>query len=74
MNDDLRRRADDERVTILVSDVAVLKTQMAENTEVTKQVRDILTSFRIAGTVAKWIASVAAGIVAIYHGWDSFRK
>lgn len=68
-----QRRADDFRVEQLCQDVAVLKQQMVENTEVTKQVRDILTSFRIMGAIAKWGASIAAGIAAAYHGW-SFLK
>jgi phage terminase Nu1 subunit (DNA packaging protein) len=63
----------DSRVTQLVADVAELKQQMAENTAVTTQVRDILTSFRVAGAIAKWIASIGAGVAATYHGWTFFK-
>jgi len=65
------RRADDQRITRLVDDVVILKTQMIENTEVTKQVKDILTSFRMVALAAKWVAAVGAGILALYHGWQS---
>lgn len=72
------RRIDDQhedsRINDLVADVAVLKQQMIENTVVTMQVRDILTSFRVASVVAKWIAAVGAGLAALYHGFDFLRK
>ena len=68
------RRADDSRITGLVADVAVLKQQMLENTQVTCQVRDILASFRIVGAVAKWAAAIGAGTAAAYHGVDWLRK
>jgi hypothetical protein len=68
------RRTEDPRINQLVADVAVLKDQMAENTAVTHQVRDILASFRIVAAVAKWIAIIVGGIAAIKtgHGW--FQK
>ena len=69
-----QRRANDERLDTVVCDVALLKGQMAENTEVTKQVRDILNSFRLLGIVAKWIAAIGAGTAALYHGVDFLRK
>lgn len=56
------RRVDDQLINVLVADVAVLKTQMAENTEVTKQVRDILSAFRVTMAVAKWTATISAAI------------
>ncbi|HLB49829.1 MAG TPA: hypothetical protein VJL59_22660 [Anaerolineales bacterium] len=68
------RRADDPRINTLVADVAVLKEQMAENTKVTCQVRDILASFRIVGSVAKWTAAVGAGATALWHGVDFLRR
>ena len=37
-----------------------------------KDVKDILTSFRIAGAVAKWVAGIVAAAVAIKTGWHSF--
>ena len=47
-----RRRQSDPRIDTLVADVATLKVQMRENTEVTVQVRDILSSFRIIARIA----------------------
>lgn len=71
-----QRRADDTRVTRLVIDVDDLKKQMAVNTEVTMQVRDILASFRVVASVAKWITAIAgmvAALLAVLKGVD-FRR
>ena len=72
--DDHNRRADDPRINKLVSDVDNLKAEMVKNTEVTTQVRDILTSFRIMATIAKWFAAITAGVVAVKTGMASFGK
>ena len=67
------RRAEDPRLGVLVDDVAELKKQMVLNTEITQQVRDILTSFRVIGSVAKWITALIAGFLAMYHGVDNLK-
>lgn len=67
------RRAEDPRLGVLVDDVAELKKQMVLNTEITQQVRDILTSFRVIGSVAKWITALIAGAIALYHGADNLK-
>lgn len=43
-----------------------------ENTAITKDVRDILSTFRIVGKAAKWLTAVSAAIIGVYHGWQSF--
>jgi hypothetical protein len=60
------RRANDPRVEQLVKDVADLKVSMVQNTEITVQVRDVLASFRVIGSVAKWITAIFAAIAAAY--------
>ena len=67
------RRAEDPRLGALVDDVAELKKQMVLNTEITQQVRDILTSFRVIGAVAKWITALIAGALALWHGADNVK-
>lgn len=67
------RRVAYTKLNKLVDDVADLQKQMQENTTMTAQVRDILASFRILGIVCKWVAGVAAAIVAIYHGITSLK-
>ena len=68
------RRANDERLDTVVCDVALLKGQMAENTEVTKQVRDILNSFRLLKSVAAWVIAIGAAVATLFHGIDFLRK
>ena len=67
------RRRDDQRIGKLVFDVCDLKKQMAENTEITHQVRDMLASFRVIAVIAKWVAAVAAAVAAVVAAWKSFR-
>lgn len=64
----VERRRDDPRIVELMDDVAVLKSQMTENTRLTKEVREILASFRIAGKVAKWVTAMGAAGTMLYHG------
>lgn len=71
-----QRRAADAKVTQLVTDVEDLKRQVVENTAVTIQVRDILASFRVVASVAKWITAIAgmvAALLAMLKGVD-FRR
>jgi len=62
------RRADDNRLNTVITDVAELKRQMEENTKVTRQIHDIMRSFKILGTIAKWTSAVGAAGTAVYHG------
>lgn len=63
-----RRRADDPRIDRLVEDMSSLQREVKENTEVTKQVKDMIGSFKLIATVAKWIAVVVGAYVAIKTG------
>ena len=73
-----RRRAADpvidhlhECVEGLKGKVATLETSMAENTAMTKEVRDILATFRTLATVAKWFTAIAGAVAA---GFAMFRS
>lgn len=61
------RREADKIVSRLVADVAVLKSQMAENTAVTKEVRDILGSFKVVGKLSKWLFAIGASAASVYY-------
>ena len=54
------------------ADAAAVKAEAMAND--VKDVKDILTSFRIAGAIAKWLAGIAAAFVAIKTGFQSFGK
>lgn len=67
-----KRRASDPRVDQLVADVVALKQgqvemkkALADNTEITVQVHDLLASFRIMAKVAKWVTTIAACAAAL---------
>lgn len=59
-----QRRSTDPLVSQLATDVAQLQSEMKRNTEVTEQVRDILSSFKVMMAVAKWFTAVAGAIAA----------
>lgn len=46
---------------------------IAENTVITTQVRDILTSFRMLASVAKWFGVIAGAVAAGIALWKGFR-
>lgn len=46
---------------------------IAENTAITTQVRDILTSFRMLASVAKWFGVIAGAVAAGIALWKGFR-
>lgn len=65
--------ANDPRIDELVRDVAQLKGLLAENTVITHQVRDVLTSFRVIASVAKWLTAVGAVVLAVLHAPEAIR-
>ena len=64
------RRAVDPRIDELVRDMSDVKKELAANTEITKQVADVLASFRVISAIAKWATAVGAAIIAIKAGWN----
>ena len=68
------RRRDDQRIAKLMTDMDTVKICLASNTEITTQVRDILTSFRVMALFAKWIAAVAAAVAGVVAAWHSFKS
>lgn len=65
-----RRKTVDAKFTDLEGQLAALRFEMANNTEITKQVRDILTTFTVIGKLAKWLTTIAAFCVACWHAWQ----
>lgn len=58
------RRASDSKINQLVNDVNDLKKQMAENTAITIEVRDVLATLRTLQKAAKWVTAISAAITA----------
>lgn len=51
-----------------------LKAELARNTEITREVRDILATFSILFRIAKWTAAVAASATAMIGLWDAIAS
>ncbi len=68
--DDERRKHVDDKFSDIDGQLAALRFEMANNTEITKQVRDLLGSFRIMASVAKWLTAMGAFCVMAYHAWQ----
>ena len=49
------RRASDPRIDALVTQMHDVQVELKANTEITKQVADVLASFRGIANVAKWL-------------------
>lgn len=86
MNQDERqRRVEDQLVVVsqrldrgdhkfdeMRDEVTKLKAEMQVNTEVTMEIRDIVTSFRTLSRFAKWVGGMAITATAVYHAWSNF--
>lgn len=69
-----RRTAVDEKFREIETSINALKVEMAVNTIVTTQIRDILTSFRILASFSRWMTIMIAGVLAVYHGVEFWKK
>lgn len=66
-----RSMADD--ILRLTGEQIRMQATIQENTELTRQVRDILITFRVTALIAKWIATVGAAFAALYYAWLKIR-
>lgn len=48
--------------------------QMDATADTVKDMRDILSSFRIASLVARWLTVIAVGVTSIYAGYDTVKS
>lgn len=62
------RRGDDARIVRLEERMGRFEQKLDENTATTKEVRDILGSFKMIGAIAKWSMVVGGACTAAYHG------
>lgn len=49
--------------------VGKIESAVAENTEITRDIRDALIAGKLAGRVIKWAGGIAAGAVALWSAW-----
>ena len=60
------RRESDHRIAALEERASVIERKIDENTAITKEVADILATFRVMGNLAKWTSAIAAAFSAVY--------
>ena len=60
----LDRRAQDVVVQQLVVAVDEIRKEMKDNTELTREIRGIVSGFRVIGRVAKWLSYIIGLVVA----------
>lgn len=65
-----RREKIDDNFLGIEARFVCLEKKIDQNTEVTTQIRDILTSFRVIGAVSKWLTAMGALGVMLYHAWQ----
>ena len=53
----------------LAGRVGRLEIAVAENTDLTRDIKDALGGLRVFGRVMKWLAGVAAGFAAVVAAW-----
>lgn len=49
--------------------VGKIETAVAENTELTRDIKDALGGLRIFGQVMKWVAGVGGGLAVLWTAW-----
>lgn len=58
-----------KKVDNLQDEIGKQRDELAENTEITKQLRDVSTFVRIGTQVLKWVGVVAIAIGSLVAGW-----
>lgn len=71
MADDILRM-NGEQIKML-STIADNSEKIGQLLRTTEQVRDILVTFRVTNSIAKWIAMIGAACAAIYYGWTHIK-
>lgn len=69
------RRSSDRRIDALVENIATmraehvtLKAEVAENTRLTKEVLEGIKAFKVLGTLAKWVSTIALAGGVLWAG------
>ncbi len=73
MDEQQYQRKNDAQIADIRVDIAELKVSVEELHVLTQDVRDILTSFRVFGTLSKWGTGVVAAVAATYAALKGFK-
>lgn len=76
-----RLEAGDKRMAALESELKAARDELARNSEITQEIRDILAAVRLGlrvlggiGQLVKWLGALAAAVAAIYGAWQAITK
>lgn len=58
-----------QRIARLEDRMGRFESKLDENTATTREVRDILATFKVVGAIAKWCSAVGGAAILLYHGW-----
>lgn len=61
------------KLDALTARVGRIEVAVAENTELTRDIRDALIAGRIVGRVIKWASGIVAGAVALWAAWHQVK-
>lgn len=60
------RRESDPLVLLLAGKIEAIEKQLTENTDITRQVYDVLATFRVIAKVAKWLTAIVLLLTSIW--------
>ncbi len=61
------------KLDALTERVGHIERAVAENTEITRDLRHALVAGRVAGKVIKWAGGIAGGLVALWAAWHQMN-
>lgn len=61
------------KLDALVDRVNKIEREVAENTEITREIRDAVVAGRVATKVIKWLGAIAAAGSALWVAWSQMR-
>lgn len=61
--------ADSEWMQHIESKIASIEKAVAENTDLTRDIRDALVFARVGSKLLKWLSAIAASLAAIWAAW-----
>lgn len=53
--------------------IARIESAVAENTELTRDIRDVLIAGKVGGRFIKWFGGIVAGAAAVWAAWTQLK-
>ena len=79
LQDEDYRRSNDDHIRTLYTEihavrgkVDTLQAWVKDNSEVTREVRDLLSTFKVSRSVANWVVKVGGAVAIVYAGFKGW--